>query len=205
MAQGEAVLGKLSLQVWSGGTALDACGARYLIHLDHLAQSREVDRDRSVVAGVHDRLHPADHARPTPVGDRGDALGCAPLQELLDVALVTRRSDEVRRMLEMAAEAEHDVRIGLTECMGSTRVRIGGTDTGELRWCHHSRSRQTHSVQAHRILDLPGREAEVRGQTTGGGTNLLGRRLLVLEAPTPVLASTGAHRRELRGRGPPKP
>ncbi len=122
--------GQLGLQVRPAGTALDACGARDLVHLDHFAQSREVDRDRSVVAGTHIGLHPTDHARATPIGDRRDALGCAPLQQPLDVALIARRSDKVGGMLEMAAEAEHDIRVGLAQRMGGAGMSVGSADVG---------------------------------------------------------------------------
>src|ERR1700683_5129510 len=101
MAQREAVLGKLSLQVRSSSAALDAGSPRDLVHLGHLAQAREVDRDRSVVTGINVGLHPTDHARAAPVGDRRDTFGRAPLQQQLNIALVTRRSDEVRRMFEL--------------------------------------------------------------------------------------------------------
>ena len=102
-------------------------------------------------------------------------------------------------MLEVAAEAEHDIRVGLAKRVGGARVHVGCADVGKRRGRNDSRRRQTRSVQAHRVLDLDGREAKVGRKTAGGGANFLGRRLLVLEAPTPVLASADAHRDESLG------
>ena len=83
--------------------------------------------------------------------------------------------------------------------MGSASVGVGCTDLGKGRKGHDSRIWQFERIQAHRILDLDWRETEVASKATGGGANFLGGRLLVLETPTPVLASTGAHEIESLG------
>ena len=68
-----------------------------------------------------------------PVGDRGDVLGRAPLEQALDVRLVARVRDEVRRALEAAAEAAHDVQIGLAEGVRGARVIVGRADVARAR------------------------------------------------------------------------
>src|ERR1700735_2294428 len=96
-------------------------------------------------------------------------------------------------MLEAAAETEHDIRVGLAERVGGTGVRVGCADLGKRRWRHDPWVWQLECIQAHRLLDLDRGKAEMSRQATGGGANFLGGRLLVLKAPTPVLASAGAH------------
>ena len=48
------------------------------------------------------RLDAPDHARPTPERDHRRPLGLRPAQHRLDLRLVARRGDQVRRVLELA-------------------------------------------------------------------------------------------------------
>ncbi len=194
VAQRQAVLGQLGLQGRAGGACLDQGGARDGVDLKDACETAEVDRDGAVVIiPTHPGLDSAHHARAATVGDRGDALSRAPGEQSFEIAVVAGPGDEVGGMFVLTTKAEHDIGIGLAKRMGSSVVRICGTDLDELRWWKHPGRRQANGIETDGLLDLGGGEAEVRGQTAGCGADLLGRRLLVLESPTPMLASALAH------------
>ena len=118
------------------------------------SERRHVDADRPVVGGIHARLHPADDARPAAVGDRGDALGRAPLQQLLQLALRARPGHEVRGVREVSAKAAHDVGIGLPVRVRGARVGVRGADRAQRGGRLDPRRRQRERLQRHGILDL---------------------------------------------------
>jgi hypothetical protein len=69
-------------------------------------------------------------------------------------------------------------------------VGVSGAYLGEWgRWKDPWRG-QAHRVEAHRVLDIHGRKAEMSGKAARCSANLIARGLLVLESPTPVLTST---------------
>ncbi len=115
VAQRQAVLGQLALQHRAGRAGLDPRGARDRVDLEHTIERAQVERDRARITGRHVGRHTADDRCAAAVGDRGDALGRAPLEQLLDVALVARARDEVGRMREAAAKAFDDIAVGLAE------------------------------------------------------------------------------------------
>src|SRR6185437_4727493 len=106
VAQGQAVLGQLGLQVGAGRAPLDESCTRDLVDLEHAAQAAEVDRDGAVVGGADVGLDSPHDTGAAAVGNRGHTLGRAPGEQPLHVELVARASDEVRRVLEAAAKAQ---------------------------------------------------------------------------------------------------
>ena len=58
----------------------------------------EVDRDRAAIAVAHPGLDSADDARSAPVGDRRQPSLGAPVQHLLDLALIARMRHQVGRV-----------------------------------------------------------------------------------------------------------
>ncbi len=120
-------------------------------------------------------------------------LGRAPFEQALHLVLVPRARDEVGGVPEVPTEAAHDVGIGLAKRVGGTRVIVGRADSGKVRRRQDPRRGELDLLEAHRLLDLGGWEAEVCRQAAGRGADLLGRGLLVLVPPAPVLASASAH------------
>ena len=138
----------------------------------------------------------ADDAGAAAVGDRGDALGGAPLEQALDIGLVARARDEVGRVLEVPAEAAHDVAVGLAERVGGARVRVGASRS--RRAPAGIATRGAASATRSRLTGCsssPGGKPSCAASAGAPARSLLGRGLLVLKSPTPVLAPARCSRR----------
>ena len=156
----------------------------------------QVDRDRAVVArAATSGVTPPTTEVPAAEGDRRDALARAPLEHPLDVGLIARARDEVGRMVEVPAKAADDVRVGLAQGVRGARVVVVGADVRQRR----RRAAMRGGAQLAPTPAPPGprpRRARSRGAPPAPPADvaqLRGRRLLVLEAPAPVLAPTAAH------------
>ena len=187
VAQRQAVLAQLRLEDRPGGASLDPRGAGDLVDFEHPVERLEVDRDDALEAPVDDRLDAADDARPAAERDHGGAGAERPLEHRLDVGLVTRAGDDVRRVGEVAAERADDVAIRAPVAVQRPLVVVGVADPGEGGGDLEPRRRQTR--QRRRRLRLGRAEAEPFGDDPRGGPLLLERRLLVFVAPSPVLQS----------------
>ena len=192
--QRQPMLAELVLEPRARRPGLDARGPRHGIDLEHAVERAQVERDSTRVAVAHGRLDTANHARPAAVRDRGRARVRAPFEHGLALALVARERDHVRRVVEAAAEGAHDVAVGLAVGVRGALVQLGRADLGERGRRLEPRRRQLHVLERYRALDLGVAEAEVRADRGRGLEHMLVRRLLVLEAPAPELASA-------RGRG----
>ena len=93
VAQGEAVLAQLRLQRGARRPALDARRAGDRVELQHAVEHAQVDRHRAVVGGTHARRDPTHHRGAAAVGNRGDALAGAPLEQAFEVLLIARAGD----------------------------------------------------------------------------------------------------------------
>ncbi len=192
VAEGELVLGELLVQRRPQGAGLDSRRARDLVDLEHPIERAQVDRHRARVAVSDAGLDPADDAGPAAVRDRGGAGVGAPLEHRLDLGLVARPGDEVRRMLDLAAKAAHDVAVGLPERVGDALAPIGADDLGQ-RWRRlEPRRRQLDLLQRHGLLGLAA-EPEPLADVGRRRLQVRERGLLVLEPPAPVLARSRGH------------
>ena len=90
-------------------------------------------------------------------------------------------------LLEVAAEAAHDVAVGLAERVHGAVVALGRTDRGERRRRLDARLGQDCLLELHRPLGLGRAEAEMGDDSLRGFADLLVSGLLVLEPPAPVL------------------
>ncbi len=150
VAQREAVLGELGLEGRPQGARLDQGRARDGVDLEHAVEGSEVDRDGAVV-GVGDlRSHTAHHRCAAAVGDCGETLGRAPLQQPFDIGLVPRVGDEVGGVQELTAKAVDDVGVGLAERVRGARAIVGGADVRQRRRRENPRDRQLELLQRHR-------------------------------------------------------
>ena len=125
VAQREAVLSELLLERGPGRPRLDARRPRERVDLEHPVERAEVHRHRRPVAG---RLDAADDARAAAVRDRDRARVLAPGEHALEVGLVRRTRDHVRRRVEAAPERPDDVAVGLSVRVRRARVGVRGTD-----------------------------------------------------------------------------
>ena len=99
--------------------------------------------------------------------------------------------DQVRRVLDLAPEAAHDVAVTPAERVRDALIRVGAHQVRERRRRLNARPRQLDRLQRHRLLDLRGAEAELLAHTRRRRLELLAVERLVLEPPAPVLAPPG--------------
>jgi len=109
VAKRQAVLGQLLLQARAGRSRLDPRRSRDRVDLKHAVQSLDVDRHDAAVAIADERLDAADGAGAAAERDHRRPLRNRPAQNPLDVALIPRQGDHVRRVVEAAAEPAHHV------------------------------------------------------------------------------------------------
>jgi hypothetical protein len=194
VAQGEAVLGELGLERGAGRAPLDAGRARDRVDLEHAVERAQVDRDRAVVRRADIRGDSADDGGASTERDRGDALGDAPLEHALQIALLARARDEVRGMVEASAKAADHIGVGLAEGMARARVCIVRAERPQRGGRDDARRSQLNRGRLDRLLDLPvERHPEMRRQRAGAGAHVGKRGLLILETPAPVLVSARMH------------
>ena len=113
MAERQAVLGELLLQLRSGRAPLDAGGPRHRIDLEHTVHRLHVDGHHAVEALDPAGLETPDHARAPAEGDDRGIGALAPLEHGLELALVAGVRDGVGRVVEASAEGAHHVAVGL--------------------------------------------------------------------------------------------
>ena len=108
VAQRQAVLAELLLQPGPGRPSLDPRRQRLRVDLQHPVQPAQVERDDRPLP--EPRLNAADDAGPAPERHHRRALRLAPAQHHLDLRLVARQGNQVRRVRELPPEAPHDIR-----------------------------------------------------------------------------------------------
>jgi hypothetical protein len=185
------MLAELCLQARAERSGLNQRGARDLVHLEHAIQRAQVDRHHTVVSRADVRADPADDRCASAEWDRRHALARAPFEHTLQIALVAWVNDKVGGMIEAPAKPPYNVRVGLAQRVRRACIRIPGTDLRQRGRGGDARRRQRHRLQRNRLLDLGERHAQTLAQLGGRGANLRRGRLLILIAPTPVLAPTG--------------
>src|SRR6266849_10132795 len=113
MPQRDAIRLKLVLQRWTIGATFDQCGARYLIHLDNLAEIAQVKRDGRLMAKPVDaRLDTAADARPAPERRQRGADTTGPVHDSGNLRFVAWIGDHVGRAVVVAEHGSHVVWIG---------------------------------------------------------------------------------------------
>ena len=113
VAQRQPLLAQLVLQHRPGGARLDPRRQRLRVDLQHPIQPPQVQRDNRPIP--QPRLHPTDHARPAPERNDRGPLGLSPGEHHLDLRLVPRKRNEIRRVLEFPPEPPHHVPISLPQ------------------------------------------------------------------------------------------
>ena len=151
----------------------------------------EVDRDRTAITGADGGLDATHHRGATAVGDGRDTGAGAPVEEVDDVALVSREGHDVGRMVELAAVRSHDVAEGLAVGVPGPVLEVDGADPGQ-------RGRRRHAWRGQRQILEPGGRADhdvvlAEAARHGGGQRalLLGGDGFVLVAPPPPRTSAG--------------
>ena len=160
MAQREPVLAQLLLEPRPGRPGLDPRRQRDRVDLEHPVEPPQVDaspRGRSPSRGST----PPTTLVPPPNGITAAPSASAQVEHRLDLRLVAREGDQVRRVLELAPEAAHDVPVGLAERVG----RPARSDRREKRSPKRSGgfsrgSRSSTCLERHRLLDLARPEPE---------------------------------------------
>ena len=189
-AQRQPVLGELLLEPRAGRAGLDARGARDRVDLEHAVERAQVDATRARVAAARDarrRRRPRSCRRRTGI-DRDVALA-APVEH----ARAARASSRGRatpsggcgnspRMPRTTSRYERP-------WAWRARSRRPACRSPPARRRLEPRRRQLDVVERHRLLGLRRAEAEVRGDARPRPRALGRRRLLVLVAPAPVLAT----------------
>jgi hypothetical protein len=188
VAEGEPAAAQVVLEVGPEHPRLDPRSARDLVDLEHAVEAAEVDRDRSGVILTHPRLDAADDTRAAAVRDRRDPRVRAPAQDRLELRLVGRPGDQVRRVLELAAEPADDVAVRLAERVRGAVVAVGAEEAGERRRRLDPRLAQLDPVEGDRLVDPLDLETEPLVDRLRCGLEPRPVRLLVLPAPAPVLA-----------------
>ena len=201
MAQREPRLPELPLERGAERSRLDPCGAGDIVDLEHAPELAEIQRERAVVARPGVGCDAAHDRRASAVGDHRHPLARAPLEDALDVALVTGPGHEVRRELEIAVEAANEVRIGLPERMAGARVGVICADRRERGGSADARGRQRDPLDRHGLPDLAERQTHVLGESDGRRPDVIDIGLLVLIAPAPVLSPASVHRQRVYSRG----
>ncbi len=193
--QREAVLAQLLLEARARGARLDQGRARRGIHLQHTVHRLQINGHGR---GIRRRLHPADDARAAAERDRRSASLLAPRENTFELALVRGMRHGIRRIVELPTKRPHDVAIRLPVRVRGALIGIAPAESGERAGRLEPRGRKLDVLQASRALHLGRAEAEVLARSAGHRLHLLVRRLLVLEAPAPELA-TARHRRGAYG------
>src|SRR5258708_19044867 len=110
MPQGDAMGLELVLQRWTTGATFDQGGARYLIHLDNLAEIAQIKRDGRLIAKPIDaRLDTAADARPAPERRQRGANPADPVHHSGNLRFVARIGDQVGRAVVVAEHGAHVV------------------------------------------------------------------------------------------------
>src|SRR5262249_35684428 len=130
------------------------------------------------------------------------ALGLRPAQHGLDLGLLAREGDQVRRVLELASEAAHHVPIGLPERVRRPLVLLVGEQVAECRGPLQPPPAPLDLLQRNRLLDLTPKP-EVSPDPFPGLAHLRRAQRLILVPPPPVLQPTGRHSPTLTQRGSP--
>src|SRR5262249_49521446 len=124
VTQRQAMLAQPTLQDRTTSATLDAGRARDRVDLEDAVQRAQIERDRAVVGGPNIRAHTPDDGGAAAVGYGGHALLRAPLEHALDLRLLPRAGDEVRRVVEAPAKASDHVRVGPAPRVGCARVGV---------------------------------------------------------------------------------
>jgi hypothetical protein len=189
---------ELGLESRAGCARRDASRARHGVDLEHPAHALEVDRDRRLLRNA--RLDSADHARASSEGNRGRGHVGAPLEEVLDIALVARVSHHIRWMVEAATKGPHHVAVGASVGMKRALIRIATAYRRQRSGRLEARRREPHILQPRRALDLRRPEAQLLAGAEANPLDLLGRGLLVLQPPAPELSLWPGHRADTMAR-----
>ena len=94
-------------------------------------------------------------------------------------------------------EAVDDIGVGLAERVRRTRVVVVAADVAQPGRREDARGAQAHLLERDRLAHLAVAQPQVRGQPGRGRGQLIGRQLLVLVAPAPVLVSPLGHEASL--------
>ena len=165
---------QLVLERRTGRARLDSRRTRRAVHVENLVEPLQVDRDRSLVALVDPRLDASDDAGSAAERDRGGAGFGTPREHALELALVVREGDHVRRVVEPAAKGAHDVAVGLAVGVRGAVVYAGRADPGERRRRLETGCRQLDVLERDRQLDLLRSESEVADDPRSGAPQLVG-------------------------------
>ena len=193
----EVVLAQLVLEPRAGRARLDPGRARGAVDLEHAVERLHVHRDRAFEPA---RLDAAHDARAAAVRDHRHVVRARPVEQALELVLVAGMHHGVGWVVELAAEAAHDVAIRLPQRVRRARVAVHGRDLGQRVGDLDPRRAQRDVLERDGPLDLGLAEPEVRSQAERRLADLLERRLLILVAPPPVLEPP-IHGRSLARRG----
>ncbi len=186
------MLAQLLLQPRPSGAALDPRRQRFRLDLEHAVEPPQIHRHHRPVA--ESRLDPADDAGAAAERDHRGTAGLGPAQHRLDLRLVARTRDQVRRILELPPEPTDDVSVGLAQCPRGPLVLVVGEQVAEPVRLLQPRLAQLDRVQRHRRLRLAA-EPEPLPNPSGSLAQLLLRGRLILVPPPPVLQpSLGTHK-----------
>ena len=131
MPQLQVVVGELGLYLRPRRTRLNPRAPGVFVHLEHAVHLPGVQRDDAGVA-VAVALDAGDDARPAAVRHDRHALLCGPRDDRLDVGLVARSRDQVRRGCEVAVEPPDDVPVALPVGVARPGAPLGRDDVGQL-------------------------------------------------------------------------
>src|SRR6266436_6555834 len=194
MPQGEAMWLELVLQRWAIGTAFDQGGARYLIHLDDLAEIAQVKRDGRLIANpVDPRLDTAADARAAPERRQRGADPAGPVHHSRYLGFVIRIGDHVGRAVVVAEHGAHVVRIGFTVGVGCAVVAFAGAAGGKRGRRHNARGAQGEILKARHRYGLEPVACKFRAVTAEHKSLLRGRHALAFAAPAVMFQPCTAH------------
>src|SRR5437868_6369612 len=147
MPQGDTMRLELVLQRWAVDTTFDQGGARYLIHLDNLAEIAQVKRDGRLIAKPIDaRLDTATDARPAPERRQRGADTAGPVHDSGNLRFVAWIGDHVGRAIIVAEHGAHIVRIGFTVGVRGAVVAFARAESGKRgRRCQDRKSTRLNS------------------------------------------------------------
>ena len=153
VAQGQPVLAQLRFQPRPGRPGLDSRRQRCRVDLQHPVQPPQVHRHHRPIP--EPRLHPADDAGPAPERNHRRPLGLRPAQNRLDLRLVPRKRDQIRRILEFPPKPPHHVPIGLPQPMRNPLVVAVGEQIPQPIRRLQPGLPNRHILQRNRPLNLP--------------------------------------------------
>jgi hypothetical protein len=198
MPQRQAERLQLRLQRRAQSARRDPRRPRGTVDLQHPLQVAQVDADHAVIALTYIRLHPADHAGPTPERDRRDTGITAPFQHRHQLALATRECHQIRRMPVIPAEGTDQIAERPAVRVGGPVIRVRAECRLERRRCHQPRRGQVQFLHFRRFLHAHAIEAEAFGKHGPDLPDLAGPQPLSLQAPAPELAPAGGLRQRRR-------